>query len=99
MKLIWHFACFYVDQTPFYEWFLFITSTPKHRQGASEEAMAQLKDKIKTTLDEGRMVILGAQVLLGFQFRSIFEKGFEKLPAHAQYVKLGGLGLMLLAVV
>lgn len=61
--------------------------------------MAQLKDKIKTTLDEARMLILGAQVLLGFQFRSVFEKGFEKLPEHARYVKLGGLGLMLLAVV
>lgn len=60
--------------------------------------MAQLKDKIKTTLDEGRMLILGSQVLLGFQFRSVFEKGFEKLPEHARYLKLGGLGLMLLAV-
>ncbi|HEX8163449.1 MAG TPA: DUF6328 family protein [Pyrinomonadaceae bacterium] len=60
--------------------------------------MAKLKDKIKTTLDEGRMLILGAQVLLGVQFRSAFETGFERLPAHARYVKLGGLGLMLLAV-
>lgn len=60
--------------------------------------MAQLKDKIKTTLDEGRMLILGSQVLLGFQFRSIFEKGFEKLPEHAQYLKFGGLGLMILAI-
>jgi hypothetical protein len=60
--------------------------------------MAQLKDKIKTTLDEGRMLILGAQVLLGFQFRSVFEKGFEKLPEHAKYTKLGGLGLLVLAV-
>jgi hypothetical protein len=60
--------------------------------------MTKLKDKIKTTLDEARMLILGSQVLLGFQFRSVFEKGFEKLPLHAQYVKLGGLGLMLIAV-
>jgi hypothetical protein len=60
--------------------------------------MAQLKDKIKTTLDESRMLILGSQVLLGFQFRSILEKGFEKLPEHAKYLKLGGLSLMLLAV-
>jgi hypothetical protein len=60
--------------------------------------MAQLKDKIKTTLDEGRILIIGAQVLLGFQFRSIFETGFEKLPEHAKYMKLGGLGLLLLAV-
>lgn len=60
--------------------------------------MAQLKDKIKTTLDEARMLILGSQVLLGFQFRSVFESGFEKLPEHAHYLKLCGLGLMLLAV-
>src|SRR5205085_7035660 len=60
--------------------------------------MAQLKDKVKTTLDEGRILVIGAQVLLGLQFRSVLEKGFEKLPEHAKYTKLGGLGLMLLAV-
>src|SRR5438105_3760142 len=60
--------------------------------------MAKLKDKIQNTLDEGRMLILGAQVLLGFQFRSIFETGFEKLPRASQDLKLGGLMLMLLAV-
>ena len=60
--------------------------------------MAKLKDKVKTTLDEGRMLILGSQVLLGFQFRSTLEKGFDKLPEHAKYTKLGGLALMLLAV-
>jgi hypothetical protein len=60
--------------------------------------MAQLKDKVKTTLDEGRILVIGAQVLLGFQFRSILETGFEKLPEHAKYMKLGGLGLLLIAV-
>lgn len=60
--------------------------------------MAQLKDKIKTALDESRMLILGAQVLLGFQYRSVFESGFEKLPLSSQYLKLCGLCLMLTAV-
>jgi len=60
--------------------------------------MAQLKDKVKTTLDEGRILVIGAQVLLGFQFRAILETGFENLPEHAKYMKLGGLGLLLLAV-
>ncbi len=60
--------------------------------------MLQLKDKIKTTLDEGRMLILGAQVLVGLQFRSAFEPGFVQLPRHAQYLKLGGLGLLLIAI-
>lgn len=60
--------------------------------------MAKLKDKIKTTLDEARMLILGSQVLLGFQFRSTLEKGFEKLPEHAKLIKLCGLALMIIAV-
>ncbi|HKQ06651.1 MAG TPA: DUF6328 family protein [Blastocatellia bacterium] len=60
--------------------------------------MAKLKDKVQNALDEVRILILGSQVLLGFQFRSIFEKAFETLPAHAQYLKLSGLGLMTLAV-
>jgi hypothetical protein len=60
--------------------------------------MAELKDRIKTVLDESRMLILGSQVLLGFQFKSVLEKGFEKLPLHSQYIKLGALSLMLIAV-
>src|SRR5919107_40230 len=60
--------------------------------------MAKLKDKVKNALDESRMLVLGAQVLVGFQMRSVFEKGFESLPIVSQALKLGGLGLMLLAV-
>src|SRR5438128_1925733 len=60
--------------------------------------MAQIKDKVQNALDETRILILGSQVLLGFQFRSAFETGFEKLPEHTQYLKFGGLGLMLIAV-
>jgi hypothetical protein len=60
--------------------------------------MAKLKDKVQTMLDEARMLVLGAQVLLGFNLRATFEKGFEKLPEHAQYLKLGSLALMLVAI-
>src|ERR1051326_4366199 len=60
--------------------------------------MAKLKDKIQNVLDEGRMLILGAQVLLGLQYRSIFEPGFEKLPPASQALKLGSLIMMLLAI-
>jgi cytochrome bd-type quinol oxidase subunit 2 len=59
--------------------------------------MAKLKDRIKTALDEGRMLILGSQILLGFQYRAVFEKGFEKLPQTSQFLKLGALCLMLVA--
>lgn len=60
--------------------------------------MAKLKDKVQTMLDEARMLVLGSQVLLGFQFRSVFEAGFEHLPKHAQYMKLGALALMLVSL-
>ena len=67
---------------------------------ATSEAgrVAKLKDKIQNALDEGRMLVLGSQVLLGFQFRSVFEPGFDKLPAASQYLKMCGLGLMLVAL-
>jgi len=60
--------------------------------------MTQLKDKIQNALDEGRMLVLGSQLLLGFQYRSAFEPGFEKLPVSPQYLKLIALGLMLFAL-
>lgn len=60
--------------------------------------MAELKDKITNALDECRMLILAAQIMLGFQYRATFEPGFEKLPHHAQYLKMLGLALMLVSV-
>jgi hypothetical protein len=56
-----------------------------------------LKDRIQNALDEARMLILGAQVLLGFQFRSVFESKFERLPDYAKNAELVGLALMLIA--
>jgi hypothetical protein len=60
--------------------------------------VAKLKDKIQNALDEGRMLVLGSQVLLGFQFRSVFEPGFAKLPLSSQYLKVLALGLMLITI-
>jgi DMSO reductase anchor subunit len=60
--------------------------------------MTKIKDKVKNALDEARMLVLGAQVLVGLQFRSIFEKGFDALPFASQAAKMAGLGLMLLAI-
>ena len=60
--------------------------------------MAALTDKVENALNETRMLILGAQVLLGFQYRAVFEPGFEKLPPEAQLLKVSGLFLMAVAV-
>ena len=60
--------------------------------------MADLKNKIQDALNEARILILGAQVLLGFQFRAPLEQGFDKLPPAAQQLKLGGLGLLMVTI-
>src|SRR5438552_18037507 len=51
---------------------------------------------VKTALDETRMLVLGAQVLMGFEFSGVFRDGFERLPLHARY--LDGIALLLLIV-
>ena len=39
-----------------------------------------LERKLKIALDESRLLILGAQVLFGFQFNGIFQELFDELP-------------------
>ena len=53
-----------------------------------------LAHKVKQALDEGRILILGSQVLLGFQFRAVFETGFDALPGPARALTVAGLGLL-----
>jgi hypothetical protein len=57
-----------------------------------------LPKKIKTALDETRMLILGAQILLGFQFRGAFSDGFDRLAPHSRYLDAVALGLMVATV-
>ena len=62
---------------------------------ADERQPTPLKEKIKHLLNEALILITAAEVLVGFQFRSVFESGFDRLPPAVQYLKLGGLGLLL----
>jgi hypothetical protein len=41
----------------------------------------KLERKLKTALDETRLLILGAQVLFGFAFQGAFQDLFGALPA------------------
>lgn len=59
--------------------------------------MARLKDKLQNALDEARLLILGTQVLLGIQYRAVFERGFERLSIRSQYLILAALCLLLIA--
>jgi hypothetical protein len=60
--------------------------------------VSALKDKLENALNESRILILGAQVLIGFGFNTIFQRGFSKLPYRLQDTKLLSLGLMILAL-
>jgi len=60
--------------------------------------MAKLKDKIENGLNDVRILILGAQVLIGADFRVFFEPDFSSVPQSTQVAQLGGLGLMLLGL-
>jgi hypothetical protein len=60
--------------------------------------VAALEDQVDNALNETRMLILGAQVLLGFEFQATFQPVYERLPAPVQELKVISLGLMLLAV-
>jgi Family of unknown function (DUF6328) len=69
-----------------------MTQTPNHK-GDHSEAIAKL---VKTALDETRMLVLGAQILLGFELSAVFRDGFANLPEDARY--LDGAALMLMVV-
>jgi hypothetical protein len=58
----------------------------------------KLTAKVKTALDETRMLVLGCQVLLGFQFQAVFQDGFGRLPEEAKAAAATALLLMILAL-
>jgi len=57
-----------------------------------------LSGKVKTSLDETRTLMLGAQILLGFQFNGAFRPRFDALPPSAKLADIAALVLMLVAV-
>lgn len=60
--------------------------------------MAALKDKISNLLQECRILILGAEVMLGLHFELYFQQGFQKLPSLEQHLYLAALALMMTAL-
>lgn len=60
--------------------------------------MTTLKNRITNALNETRMLILGAQILLGFQLNAVFESGFARLGPVARRLDLAALALMSVAL-
>ena len=61
--------------------------------------MPSLSDKVTTALQEVRILILGSQILLGFQFHAVFQPKFSQLPETARVLDCVAYGLMLAAAI
>jgi hypothetical protein len=72
-------------------------STEENMNHSNEKT--KLKDKIDHVLTETRMVLPGAQTLLGFQFLTFLQESFEKLPQSSKYIHLASLFMTALAIV
>jgi Family of unknown function (DUF6328) len=58
----------------------------------------KIDTKLKTALDETRLLILGVQILLGFEFQCVFQDRFDQLATRAKVLNLGALGLIVLSI-
>src|SRR4051812_23594340 len=58
----------------------------------------QVDRKLKAALDETRLLILGVQILLGFEFQAVFQAGFGDLDRASRYMSLVALGLIVLSI-
>ena len=56
--------------------------------------MAPIEARLKDVLDETRLAMLGAQLLMGLQYRAAFTPGFARLPDMFRW--LAGVALMLI---
>ena len=67
-------------------------STPPN---SSKACGPGLRDRVKNALDETRTMILGTQVLLGFQYQLLFYPGFTRLQPWGRVLDAVALGLTL----
>src|SRR5258705_11873313 len=58
----------------------------------------EIEGRLKTALDESRLLILGAQVLFGFQFEAVFQELFPEIPTSSRYIHCAGLVRLLISV-
>jgi hypothetical protein len=57
-----------------------------------------LQKKLKLALDENRLLILGTQVLFGFQFDGVFQELFVELPYASRFLESSGLTLLMSSI-
>ena len=70
--------------------------TQRHK---NEVERPRLEEKIDQMLTEARVVLPGAQALLGFQLAIVLTDGFEKLPAGLKLIHGAALIFVALAII
>ena len=69
------------------------------QQPQANSGGTKLTDKIRHVLTEARVVLPGAQTLLGFQFSVFLMESFDKLPDSSRYLHFAALALVALSIV
>jgi hypothetical protein len=64
-----------------------------------DEGAGKLHDRVNQVMTEARIVLPGAQAMLGFQFITFFEKSFEELPTCVKATHLICTSLIALTVI
>jgi hypothetical protein len=69
------------------------------QQKVHKNAMTkELDAKLKTALDESRLLILGAQVLFGFAFQGVFQELFRNVSPASRWLQGAALALLCASV-
>jgi hypothetical protein len=71
----------------------------KNMPDDQDEEKTPLPTRIDQMLTESRMLLPGAQAILGFQFAIMLSKSFDELPPSAHAVHVAALGLIAFAVI
>jgi hypothetical protein len=79
--------------------FLRRRTRPSKRSSSMKETRASVHDRIDYVLTEARVMLPGAQALLGFQLIVPLMKAFEGLPDSARAIHFAALILVALAIV
>jgi hypothetical protein len=77
----------------------FVFKRIDHMEGKEAETPTPLSTKVDQLLTEARVIIPGAQALLGFQFAVTLTRAFEQLPAFAKLAHVVALFCVALAVI
>jgi hypothetical protein len=76
-----------------------IAKGSERREAMPNRKEPELHEKIDQMLTESRVILPGAQALLGFQFIVTMTRGFHDLPAPIQNAHFVALGGVLLAII